>query len=230
MRWNPGEAAAIVEAARKAPVYSAGRPWVLEMHGRSVYLYEVAHRSLRDPLGMDRLLTCGAALEHIVLAIRAAGWHVKVVFPADHANPDLIAVVKADRRQPPAEEELVQHQAILLPGGTGDGDARDLVTANHWAGTELHRVDGDTLVVVTVGDGRPDHVRGGAALQAAVLAARSAGTRVRPVVHLMHRQEWRAGLIEQHELAGFPQALLHVGAKDPDGAGPTTASSGATRS
>jgi hypothetical protein len=230
MRWNPGEAAAIVEAARKAPVYSAGRPWVLEMHGRSVYLYEVARRSLRDPLGMDRLLTCGAALEHIVLAIRASGWHAKVVFPADHANPDLIAVVKADRRQPPAEEELTQHQAILLPDGTGDGDARDLVAANHWAGTELHRVADDTLVVVTVGDGRPDHVRGGAALQAAILAARSARTRVRPVVHLMHRQEWRAGLIEQHELAGCPQAVLHVGAKDPDGAGPTAASSGAARS
>ncbi|MCX2951417.1 hypothetical protein [Lentzea sp. NEAU-D7] len=230
MRWNPGEAAAIVEAARKAPVYSAGRPWVLELHDRSVYLYEVAHRSLRDPLGMDRLLTCGAALQHVVLAIRACGWHAEVVFPADHANPDLIAVVEADRRQPPAEEELAQHRAILLADGVGDGDARDLVTASHWAGTELHRVADDTLVVVTVGDGRPDHVRGGAALQAAVLAARSAGTRVRPVVHLVHRQEWRAGLIERHELAGFPQALLLVGATGPHGAGPTTASSGAMRS
>ncbi|WP_157985287.1 hypothetical protein [Lentzea terrae] len=81
-----------------------------------------------------------------------------------------------------------------------------------------------------MGDGRPDHVRGGAALQAAVLAARSTGVRVRPIIHLMHRQQWRAGLIEQHELASFPQALLHVGAKDPNGAGPTTASSGAARS
>jgi len=118
----------------------------------------------------------------------------------------------------------------LLPEGTADGEARDLVSANHWAGTELHPVDGDTLVVVTVGDGRPDHVRGGAALQAAVLVARSAGLRVRPVIHLMHRREWRAGLIERHELAGFPQALLLVGTKDPDGTGPTAASTGAARS
>ncbi len=51
-----------------------------------------------------------------------------------------------------------------------------------------------------------------------------------PVIHLMHRQEWRAGLIERHELAGFPQALLLVGTKDPDGAGPTAASTGAARS
>jgi hypothetical protein len=229
MRWSAAEAAEIVEAARKAPVYSTGKPWVLELHNRSVHLYEVAHRSLHDPLGMDRLLTCGAALEHIVLAVRAIGWHAKVVFPADHANPDLIAVVRADRRQPPDEQELKQYQGALLAEGTGDGEARDLVFANHWAGTELHPVDDDTLVVVTVGDRRPDHVRGGAALQAAVLAARFAGLRVRPVIHLMHRQEWRAGLIERHQLAGYPQALLVVGAKDPDGAGPTAASTGAAR-
>ncbi|HEX8865286.1 MAG TPA: hypothetical protein VF821_06465, partial [Lentzea sp.] len=205
-------------------------PWVLELHNRSVCLYEVRHRSSHDPLGMDRLLTCGAALEHVVLAIRAAGWHAKVVFPSDHANPDLIAIVRADRRQPPDPRELTQLQATRRPEGAGDGEARDLVSANHWAGAELHPVDAGTLVVVTVGDGRPDHVRGGAALQGAVLAARSAGTRVRPVIHLMHRREWRAGLIERHQLAGFPQAMLLVGTKDPDGAGPTAASAGATRS
>ncbi|HEX7304697.1 hypothetical protein [Lentzea sp.] len=211
-------------------MYSGSKPWVLELHGRSVYLYEVPHRSSHDPLGMDRLLTCGAALEHVVLAVRAAGWHAKIVFPHDHANPDLVAVVKADRREPPRPDELRQHRATTFHEGTGDGEARDLVTANHWAGTELHPVDDGTLVVVTVGDGRADHVRGGAALQGAVLAARSAGMRVRPVVHLMHRQQWRAGLVERHGLAGFPQAVLVVGAKDPDGAGPTAASSGAAHS
>ncbi|MBM7863847.1 hypothetical protein [Lentzea nigeriaca] len=230
MRWSTAEAAEIVEAARTAPVYSGSKPWVLELHGRSVYVYEVAQKSMHDPLGMDRLLTCGAALEHVVLAVRSCGWHAKVVFPHDYANPDLIAVVKADGKQPPTPQELSHHRAMLLHDGTGDGEARELVYANHWAGTELHPVAEDTLVVVTVGDGRPDHIRGGAALEAAVLAARAAGMRVRPVVHLMHRQQWRAGLIERHGLAGYPQAVLVVGAKDPDGAGPTTASTGATRS
>jgi hypothetical protein len=228
MRWSAAEAAEVVEAARHAPVHSAGKPWVLELHGRSVYLYEVARKSSHDPLGMDRLLTCGAVLEHVVLAVRVSGWHAKVVFPTDHANPDLIAIVRADEPQPPTPAELSQHRAIRLPDGEQDGDVRGLVPANHWAGTELHPVDDHTLVVLTVGDSRRDHVRGGAALQGAVLAARAAGLRVRPVVHLMHRQEWRAGLIERHGLAGFPQALLTAGAKDPDGAGPTAAST-ATR-
>lgn len=82
------------------------------------------------------------------------------------------------------------------------------------------------LVVITTDDRRPDHVRGGAALQAAALAGRVAGVAVRPVVHLVHWREWRAGLIERYGLAGFPQALAIVGAKGPVSTGPTAASTG----
>jgi hypothetical protein len=224
MRWNPAEAAEIVETATSAPVYSTARPWRLELHGRSVYLFEAGQRSEHDPLGFDRLLSCGAALEHVVLAVRHAGWHPHVVFPTDRASPDLLAVVRADRREPPDPQDLELHRAIRMADGTGGGDVHAFGRANHWAGTELRALNEHELVVLTTGDGRPDHVRGGAALQAAVLAGRSAGVAVRPVVHLVHRPEWRAGLIERHELAGFPQALAIVGAKGPVGTGPTTAS------
>lgn len=226
MRWNPAESAEIVEAAVKAPVYSADRPWALELHGRSVYLFETGQRSGHDPLGFDRLLSCGAALEHVVLAIRSAGWHPHVVFPTDQASPGVLAVVRADRREPPDPQDLDLHRAIRLADVSGSGDAHALGWANHWAGTELRALSDHELVVITTGDRRPDHVRGGAALQAAVLAGRSAGVAVRPVVHLVHRQEWRAGLIERHELAGFPQAMAIVGAKGPVGTGPTAASAG----
>jgi hypothetical protein len=226
MRWNPTEATEIVEVAREAPVYSEGRPWVLELHIHSVYLFEVAHRSAHDPLGLDRLLSCGAALEHIVLAVRCAGWRARVVFPSDMASPDLIAIVRADGREPPTSQDIDLHRAIRLDNATGEGDAHDLVTASHWAGTELRALSGHQLVALTTDDRRADHIRGGAALQAAVLAGRGSGVAVRPVVHLVHRQEWRAGLIELHGLAGFPQALAAVGAKGPVGTGPSTASSG----
>ncbi|MET9232259.1 hypothetical protein [Lentzea sp. NPDC003310] len=225
MRWNPAEASEIVEAARLAPVYCAAQPWVLELHNQSVYLFETGRRSRQDPLGFDRLLSCGAALEHVVLAVRHAGWHPHVVFPADRASPDLLAVVRADHREPPGRHDLDQHRAIRMAEGTGEGDAHALGWASHWAGTELRALNEHELVVLTTDDRRPDHVRGGAALQAAVLAGRSAGVAVRPVVHLVHRPEWRAGLIERHELAGFPQALAIVGAKGPVDTGPTTASS-----
>lgn len=226
MRWNPAESAEIVEVAVKAPVYSADRPWALELHGRSVYLFETGQRSGHDPLGFDRLLSCGAALEHVVLAIRYAGWHPHVVFPTDQASPDVLAVVRADRREPPDPRDLDLHRAIRLADASGSGDAHALGWASHWAGTELRALTDHELVVITTGDRRPDHVRGGAALQAAVLAGRGAGVAVRPVVHLVHRQEWRAGLIERHELAGFPQAVAIVGAKGPVGTGPTAASAG----
>ncbi|MGW4209286.1 hypothetical protein ACWEIJ_14955 [Lentzea sp. NPDC004789] len=212
MRWNPAEAAEIIDAAGQAPVYSADRPWVLELHGRSAYLFAAGHRSAHDPLGFDRLLSCGAALEHVVLAVRQAGWHPRVVFPTDPASPSLLAVVRADRRQPPDPLDLDLHRAIRLAEASGAGAAYELRRADHWAGTELRALADHELVVLTTGDRRPDHVRGGAALQAAVLAGRSAGVAVRPVVHVVHRPEWRAGLIERHGLAGFPQALAIVGA------------------
>ncbi|WP_156094449.1 hypothetical protein [Lentzea aerocolonigenes] len=230
MRWSAAAKTEIVEAAAKASAGSAGRPWVVELNGRSAYLYEVAHSSSRDPLGVEGLLSCGAALEHVVLAVRVTGWHAQAVFPADHRNPGLVAIVRSDRVQSPTEAEIARHRAIRLPDGTADGDVRALASANHWAGTELYALDEHTLVVLTAGDTRCDHVRGGAALQSAVLAARSAGLRVCPVVHLPHRQEWRTGLIERHGLAGFPQALLTVGAKVPGGAGPTTAFPATARS
>lgn len=212
MRWNPAEAAEIIEAARFAPVYSADRPWLLELHGRSVYLFGTGDRAEHDPLGFDRLLSCGAALEHVVLAVRYAGWHPHVVFPADQASPDLLAVVRADRRQPPDPQDLDLHRAIRLADVSGGGDAHAFGWVNHWAGTELRALNDHELVVITTDDRRSDHIRGGAALQAAVLAGRGTGVAVRPVVHLVHRREWRAGLIERHELAGFPQALAIVGA------------------
>jgi hypothetical protein len=222
MRWSAPAKAEIAEAAAKATPCSADRPWVLELNGRSAYLHEVAHPSSSDPLGVDGLMSCGAVLEHVVLAVRVTGWHAQAMFPCDHRNPGLVAIVRSDRVQSPTEDEVVRHRAIRLPDGTADGDVRALVSANHWPGTELHALDEHTLVVLAVGDARRDHVRGGAALQSAVLAARSAGVRVRPV--LLHRQEWRAGLVERHGLAGFPLALLVVGA------GSTTAPSACSTS
>ena len=165
-----------------------------------------------------------------MLAVRAAGWHPRVVFPSDQASPDLVAIVHADRREPPDPQDLDLHRAIRLAEASGGGDARALAWANHWAGTELRALSEHELVVITTDDRRPDHVRGGAALQAAVLAGRSTGVAVHPVVHLVHRREWRAGLIERHELAGFPQALAIVGAKGPDSTGPRTASAGRSSS
>lgn len=220
MRWNPAEAAEIVEAANKAPVYSADRPWVLELHGRSVYLFQAGHGSEHDPRGFDRLLSCGAVLEHVVLAIRFTGWHPRVVFPSDLASPDLLAIVRADRAEPADPEDLGLHRAIRLADASGGGDAHTLTWANHWSGTELRALGERELVVLSVDDRRSDHIRGGAALQAAVLAGRSTGVAVRPVVHLVHRREWRAGLIERHELAGFPQALAIVGALETKGVAP----------
>ncbi|MEO6090266.1 MAG: hypothetical protein ABIQ18_44895 [Umezawaea sp.] len=165
--WSPGEVALLIRAARGAPVYGGGHPWVLEPHGRAVALYELPHHSFRDRLGIGRLLTCGAVLHNVHAALRAAGWRVEVLLPSDAAKPDLLAVLTAVGRQPPGDQET-----------PGPAELPLLVAANHWEGTLVRPVDAAdsvTLLVSTEGDSRRDVLLAGAALQAVRLKARELG-------------------------------------------------------
>jgi hypothetical protein len=75
--WTLGEKNVIVTAAATAPSVHNTQPWVLELHdeGRAE-LYVRLERALphHDPLGRDRLISCGAALQHVLLAMRVLGW------------------------------------------------------------------------------------------------------------------------------------------------------------
>jgi hypothetical protein len=166
--WSPGEVDLLVRAARRAPTYGGGRPCVLEPHGRGVSLYELPHHSIRDRLGIGRLLTCGGVLHNVHSALRAAGWRVEVSPACDAARPDLLAVLTAVGRQP-AEERATPGQA----------EPATLVAANHWEGTRVRAVGSAAgsvdLLVSTEGDSRRDVVLAGAALQAVRLRARELG-------------------------------------------------------
>lgn len=76
----------LVRAARCAPIYGGGHPWVLEPHGRAVALYELPHHSFRDRLAIGRLLTCGGVLHNLHAALRASEWRVGVSLPRDPAH------------------------------------------------------------------------------------------------------------------------------------------------
>ncbi|HEX6345895.1 hypothetical protein [Umezawaea sp.] len=165
--WSSSEVDLLVRAARSAPVYGGGHPWVLEPHGRAVALYELPRHSFRDRLGIGRLLTCGGVLHNLHAALRAAGWRVEVSLPRDAAKPDLLAVLAAVGRQ--AVEERGTSDPAVLPV---------LVAANHWEGTRVRPVDTGgsvTLHVSTEGDSRRDVLLAGAALQAVRLKARELG-------------------------------------------------------
>ncbi|TDV42532.1 Acg family FMN-binding oxidoreductase [Actinophytocola oryzae] len=113
--WTRDEQSLIAAAAMRAPSVHNTRPWVLEFHDdHRVSLYERLDRALphHDPLGRDRLISCGAALEHVLLAMRVLGWVPEVELRPDRTRPDEVACVTAIRRAEPSEVDVARHGAI----------------------------------------------------------------------------------------------------------------------
>ncbi|GAB3887457.1 NAD(P)H nitroreductase [Kibdelosporangium lantanae] len=112
--WSPVEVRRLYRAVAQAPSVHNTHPWVMELHGRSVQFYERWDVALprHDPKGRDRLMSCGAAVTNLVLAMRVMGWGTDVQLVPGHTHPDLVATVTAVRRQPPSEAEADWYAAI----------------------------------------------------------------------------------------------------------------------
>ncbi|MPZ78956.1 MAG: hypothetical protein GEV28_00535 [Actinophytocola sp.] len=112
--WTQGEKHLIAAAAAAAPSVHNTQPWMLEFHDEYVSLYERLDRALprHDPLGRDRLISCGAALEHVLLAMRVLGWVPDVELRHDRTHPDEVARISAVGRAEPSDVELDRHRAI----------------------------------------------------------------------------------------------------------------------
>lgn len=295
--WTGDEVAVLAAAVGRAPSVHNTQPWWLETPGRTALLVERADLRLprHDPLGRDRMLSCGAALATLRLAVRRLGWaEAWDQFPFPE-RPGVVARVRAGGRLPPGETEVARFQAVgrrrshraRFSGPPGSAVLAELVHAPTVPGVQVHRlvggaaadalagllghaatavrgdraylrelaawttgeqaVDGipsanrprgslpwaglvdaatrvpDTgvlarrlaeeahLLVLTVGDGRSDHLLAGAALQEVWLAATALGLAVSVLTQPLHVHEVRAGLIEACELAGYPQAILRIG-------------------
>lgn len=113
--WTLGEKNFVATAAALAPSVHNTAPWTLQFHdGYSVSLYERLDRTLprHDPLGRDRLISCGAALEHVLIAMRMLGWAPNLVLRPDPAHPDEVGRVTADRRTPTSDVDRERWRAI----------------------------------------------------------------------------------------------------------------------
>lgn len=114
--WTLGEKNVIANAAVAAPSVHNSQPWVLELpDGRDeITLRERRDRALphHDPLGRDRLISCGAALENIVLTTRVLGRVPEVAVFPDPARPELIATITATARTVPSDVDIARHAAI----------------------------------------------------------------------------------------------------------------------
>jgi nitroreductase len=99
---DEGTIAAAVALACRAPSVHNTQPWRWRVADRSVHLYADPSRQLpaTDPRGADLLLSCGAALHHLRVALAALGWRAIVHRLPNPAEPDHLAAVEFARREP----------------------------------------------------------------------------------------------------------------------------------
>ncbi|HEU5471231.1 MAG TPA: nitroreductase family protein [Actinophytocola sp.] len=298
--WTHGDVATVAFAVKRAPSVHNTQPWVLEFGAGVVSLFERGELSLpwQDATGRDRLISCGAALTNLLLAVRVLGWDAHPVLFPDRDRPDEVARVALTAARAPSDLDSALHAAIptrrshrmpfqdpvpdrlrpelIAAGGTdgvavhpihGPAENAALATLLEHAGrvlrqdrdyqrellvwTNVHsgyqaggglprpRLTFDTLpwaglvrsstgvphasvladrlsrefllLLHTPDDGPADHVRAGQAAQRIWLAATDAGLAGSILTQPLQVPETRAGVIEQLELPGFPQALLRFG-------------------
>lgn len=149
--WTPVEADTLVRAARQAPVLGSRQPWVLELHGRGALLYEVAGRRRDDPCARDRLLTCGAVLTNVWLAVRAVGRAPLLELGVQPERPDHLATVRAEVSEAPSVADLADHAVLdavrvadeLVDPGPADPDVvATVVRSTRWPAAELRPLAG----------------------------------------------------------------------------------------
>ena len=94
--------------AARAPSAQNSQPWHWRVSREGVHLHADRSRQLGDADSdrRDVLLSCGAVLDHCVVALAAHGWHTRLRrFPdaSDHDHLALIEIIEAPATEPSRE-------------------------------------------------------------------------------------------------------------------------------
>ncbi|MEV6426413.1 nitroreductase family protein [Nocardia sp. NPDC051463] len=130
--------------ASRAPSVHNTQPWLWRYGDESVHLYADESRWLRhtDPDGRDLVLSCGAALHHLRVAVRALGWEARIHRLPHPAEPEHLAAVefrsatstpedvqlaraidmrRSDRRRYTSWEVPAAHVEAIIAAGVANG-------------------------------------------------------------------------------------------------------------
>ena len=96
---DAGTIRTVLALASRAPSVHNSQPWRWLVGAESLHLYSDADRQLpnTDPEGRDLILSCGAALNHCVVAFAAVGWRAKVTRLPNPADPNHLAAIELSR-------------------------------------------------------------------------------------------------------------------------------------
>lgn len=91
-----------LELAIRAPSVHNSQPWRWQLGDHSVHLYADRERWLpaTDPDGRDLVISCGAALHHLQVALAASGIGVRVRRLPNPGEPDHLAALELRDRMP----------------------------------------------------------------------------------------------------------------------------------
>ncbi|GGV40722.1 NAD(P)H nitroreductase [Actinomadura cremea] len=125
------DARAAIGDAVWAPSVHNTQPWRFGVHGARISVRADADRRLgvADPAGREMLISCGAALYNLRLALRALGYAPDVRLLPDPDRPHLLADVHMNPGEPPDGDIEDLHGRIRCRrthrGGFGPGDVSD---------------------------------------------------------------------------------------------------------
>lgn len=104
----------VLELATRAPSIHNVQPWTWKVGSNSLHLYSDQSRQLAqaDPDGRDAMVSCGATLNHCVVALAALGWQSKVHRLPNPAQPSHLASIQV---HPVAASEVDVTLAAAIP-------------------------------------------------------------------------------------------------------------------
>jgi len=143
----------LITTAARAPSVHNTQPWRFRVGRSGVELYCDPRRKLRaDPLGREMIISCGAALFGLRLAVRGLGYLPVIELLPDPNRPRLLArvrigaaapVTRAERRMLEAVPHRHTHRGPFEPGPLPAGLLAGLQHDALAEGAELALVGGD---------------------------------------------------------------------------------------
>jgi nitroreductase len=105
-----------VALACLAPSLHNSQPWRWVAEGRRLHLHADTERlmSAADPMGREIILSCGAALDHLVVAMSAAGWETSVTRFPDPYEPFHLAAIEF-QENPDRTDDIWRARAEAIP-------------------------------------------------------------------------------------------------------------------
>ncbi|MCT2587934.1 Acg family FMN-binding oxidoreductase [Actinophytocola gossypii] len=102
-----------LELANRAPSVHNTQPWRWLLGDSSIHLMADPARQLpvTDPAGRDLVLSCGAALHHLRVAMAALGWDTAVQRVPNHGDPTHLAALEVSPHLP-SDEDIALAAAI----------------------------------------------------------------------------------------------------------------------